>query len=114
LEAYIADGLWLRMAGHANAMMARLSAGLARLPDIDLYHRPQGNLVFLNIPLRIVRALEKAGFHFYHWGNPTWHTARLVTAFTAGPEPAGRFLAGARKASSGRKPKRPMAFLPRP
>jgi len=61
----------------------------------------------------IVRALEKSGFTFYHWGNAHWHTARLVTAFSTDPADVDRFVAAARAASSGRKPKRPMAFLPR-
>jgi len=114
LDAYIDKGLWLALAGHANAMMRRLANGLARLPDVELNHMPRGNLVFLNMPAAMVRALEKAGYAFYHWGNARWHTARLVTAFSTDPGHVDGFVATARAASSGRKPKQPMAFLPRP
>ncbi|MCW5773174.1 MAG: low specificity L-threonine aldolase [Rhodospirillaceae bacterium] len=114
LDAYVEKGLWLDLARHANAMMRRLAAGLARIPDIELHHTPRANLVFLNMPTAMVRALEKAGFSFYHWGNPHWHTGRLVTAFDTDAADVDRFVATAKAASAGRKPKRPMSFLPRP
>jgi threonine aldolase len=113
LDAYVNKGLWLELARHSNAMMRRLANGLARVPDIELHHMPRANLAFVNFPNAIWRALEKAGFTFYHWGNAHWHTARLVTAFSTDPADVDRFVAAARAASSGRKPKRPMAFLPR-
>jgi len=114
LDAYIDKGLWLDMARNSNAMMRRLAAGLARLPDVELQHTPRANVVFVNFPLPILRALEKAGFYFYHWGNAHWHSARLVTSFNTHAADVDRFVATARAASAGRKPKRPMAFLPRP
>src|SRR5262249_46934339 len=49
LDAYINKGLWLELAGHANAMMRRMANGLARIPDIELHHTPRANVVFLNI-----------------------------------------------------------------
>jgi threonine aldolase len=113
LDAYIEKGLWLDMARHANAAMRRLAAGLSRIPDIELKHMPRANLVFVNLPKPILRALEKAGFVFYHWGNAQWHTARLVTAFNTKAADVDRFIATARAASSGRRTKQPMAFLPR-
>jgi threonine aldolase len=114
LDAYIEKDLWLSLAAHANAMMRRLAGGLARLPDAELHHMPRGNLVFLNLPVAMVRALERTGFAFYHWGNAYWHTARLVTAFNTDPGHVDAFVAAARAASTGRKPKRAMTFLPRP
>ncbi len=114
LDAYIHQGLWLDLAKHSNAMMRRLASGLAKIPDIELNHAPRANLVFVNLPVPILRALDKAGFVFYHWGNAHWHTARLVTAFNTKPADVDRFVATARAASSGRKPKRAMSFLPRP
>ena len=113
LDAYIEKGLWLTLAGHANAMMRRLANGLARLPDIELNIVPRANLVFVNMPVPMARALEKAGFTFYHWGHTQWRTARLVTAFNTDPGHVDKFIATARAASSGRKPKQPMAFLER-
>jgi len=113
LDAYVNKGLWLELARHANAMMRRLANGLARIPDIELHHMPRANLVFVNMPTAMARAIEKAGFTFYHWGNAQWHTGRLVTAFSTAAADVDGFVAAARAASSGRKPKRPMAFLPR-
>ena len=113
LDAYVHKGLWLELARHSNAMMRRLAGGLSRIPDIELHTMPRANLAFVNFPNPIWRALEKAGFTFYHWGNAHWHTARLVTAFSTDPADVDRFVAAARAASSGRKAKRPMSFLPR-
>jgi threonine aldolase len=113
LDAYVHKGLWLDLARHSNAMMRRLAGGLSRIPDIELRTMPRANLAFVNFPNPVWRALEKAGFTFYHWGNAHWHTARLVTAFSTDPADVDRFLEAARAASSGRKPKRPMSFLPR-
>jgi threonine aldolase len=114
LHAYLQKNLWLDLARHANAMMRRLALGLARLPDFELQHQPRANLVFVNLPNPMWRTLEKAGFTFYHWGNSRWHTARLVTSFNTKPADVDRFVATAQAASSGRKPKQPMSFLPRP
>jgi threonine aldolase len=36
LVAYLQDGLWLRNARHANAMAARMAAGLGTLPGVHL------------------------------------------------------------------------------
>jgi threonine aldolase len=114
LDAYIEKGLWLDLARHANAMMRRLALGLARIPDIELEHAPRANLVFFNMPTPMVRALEKAGFAFYHWGNAQWRTGRFVTAFNTDAADVDRLIAAAEAAGTGRKPKRPMSFLPRP
>ena len=50
LEAYLAGGLWLELAAHANAMARRLAGGLAEHPDIALLAPVEANLVFLDMP----------------------------------------------------------------
>lgn len=112
LDAYIADGTWLKLASHANAMMRRLAKGLAANPAVGLMIDPPGNVVFVNFPTSMWRALEKAGFAFYHWGNRDWHSARLVTSFATKAEDVDRFIAVAKEsAPKGRQPE--MTFLPR-
>ena len=79
LEAYLEGDLWLRNARHANAMAARVGAGLARLPGARLLHPVEGNEVFVALPEKAIAVLASAGFGFYRWGNEP--VIRLVTAF---------------------------------
>jgi threonine aldolase len=90
LEAYLAGDLWLRNARHANAMAARLSAGLAALPGTRLLHPVDGNEVFVELGERAIERLAAAGFGFYRWGDAP--VLRLVTAFDTTQEAVERFL----------------------
>jgi threonine aldolase len=81
LDAYLADGLWLRLAAHANQMAARLSAGLAALPGARLRHPTEANEVFVELPEPAIAALSAAGVGFYRWGGSASSCLRLVTAF---------------------------------
>ena len=77
LEAYLTDGLWLRLAAHANDRMAELSAGLMELA-LGARVEPQANLVFVDLPDGWADALEAAGVAFYRMAGPT---VRFVTSF---------------------------------
>jgi threonine aldolase len=50
MAAYLTDGLWLQSARHANAMAARLSAGIKALPAAALVHPTEANMVFAHWP----------------------------------------------------------------
>ncbi|WP_448190497.1 threonine aldolase family protein [Azospirillum sp. sgz301742] len=78
LEAWLAGGLWLRLARHANAMADRLSAGLAALPGAEIAFPVEANEVFVRLPDTAVAALEAAGFRCHRWDGSM---LRLVTAF---------------------------------
>lgn len=67
LEALLADDLWLRSAGHANAMAARLAAGVAGVPGIEVVHPVQANGVFARLPRASAEAARAAGYAFYDW-----------------------------------------------
>ena len=96
LDAYLADGLWLRNARHANAMAARLSTGLAALPGARLRHPTEANEVFIELPEPAIAALEVAGFGFYRWGGAASACLRLVTAFDTREADVEAFIATAR------------------
>jgi threonine aldolase len=82
LEAYIADGLWLRLAGQANTMATRLSDGLAALPGIDRPWPTQGNEVFVTMPEPLIQALLAEGAVFYRWGDRNAsRTVRMVAGW---------------------------------
>lgn len=59
------DGAWLRHARHANACAARLSAGLAAIPDVALMAPTQANAVFATLPEQAVSGLREKGWRFY-------------------------------------------------
>lgn len=66
-EAYFEDDHWLQLAGHANAMAARLSAGLASVSGVRLAWPTQANEVFAIVPEALATALKAGGAHFYEW-----------------------------------------------
>jgi threonine aldolase len=101
LEAYLAGDLWLRNARHANAMAARLSEGLARLPGARLRHPTEANEVFAELPEAVIRGLLAGGFEFYRWGGESSTCIRLVTAFNTEAGSVEAFLAAAQRLSSG-------------
>jgi len=97
LEAYLAGGLWLRNAGHANRMAARLAEGLAAVPGARLQHPVEANELFVELPDPVIRGLLADGFQFYRWDNEESVVIRLVTAFDTAPEVVEAFLASARR-----------------
>lgn len=98
LDAYLADGLWLRLAAHANRMAARLGEGLSALPGATLRDPVQANEVFANLPEPVIQGLEQAGFGFYRWDG---QVVRLVTAWNTKAEDVDALLATARRLAGG-------------
>jgi len=97
LDAYFADGLWLRYARHANAMAQRLVQGLTVLPGVKLLYPVEANEIFIELPVPTVDALREAGFAFYDWPNSPAGTIRLVTAFNTEQQAVDQFLATAKR-----------------
>jgi threonine aldolase len=85
LDAYLRDGLWLKLARHANAMARQLSEGLAQLPGVRLAHPTEANEVFVQLPEPVIQALSAAGFQFYRWPTDSSTTLRLVCTFDTEP-----------------------------
>ncbi len=100
-EAYLADGLWLSLAGHANRMADRLAAGLTgagfkpRWP-VD------ANIVFVLLPVGLDERLKAAGAHYYviqtDRSDPAnvpagFVLARLVTSFATVESDVDNFVA---------------------
>ena len=82
LDAYLTNGLWLRLAATANEAMTRLVAGLGErglVPD----HVPRANMVFVRADPAEIDAWEHAGLDFYRL---TKDRVRFVTSFRSTPE----------------------------
>jgi len=69
-EAYLTDDLWLRMAGHANAMAAHLAETIEDAQAGRLAWLPQANEVFAILDRTVAEKLQAAGARFYEWGVP--------------------------------------------
>jgi len=67
IDAYLADGLWLRLASHANAMADRLAAALEADPRARVTSPVGANMVFAEITYAQHRALQAAGARYYPW-----------------------------------------------
>lgn len=81
-DAWLEGGLWLRLARHANAMAARLSAGLSALPGARLRWPTESNQVFVELPEAAIAGLEQAGYLFYRWEGSL---LRFVATFETKP-----------------------------
>jgi threonine aldolase len=101
LDAYLADGLWLDNARHANAMARRLVAGLTSLKGTQLLYPVEANEIFVVLPARMHDALQQAGARYHPWPSdrPGERAYRLVTAFDTDPASVDRFLSIAKAAA---------------
>lgn len=74
-EALLADGLWLRLAGHANTMAQRLAEGVAEIEGVEVLYPVQANGVFARLPHDVSRRLMQR-HRFYFWdeaaGDVRW------------------------------------------
>ncbi|UCH75132.1 MAG: low specificity L-threonine aldolase [Rhodospirillales bacterium] len=97
LEAYLADDLWLRSAGHANAMAARLAEGLAAIAGVSLAHPVEANEIFPILPQAVRQGLRDDGFQFYDWPDAGPDGVRLICAFDTAEADVDAFLDSARR-----------------
>ena len=99
LEAMLDDGLWLKLAGKANAMATKLAQGLEALPGVAVVHPTQANEVFFSLPNHDIRKrLEAKGAKFYVWSPPgiPEPLVRLVCSFATETSEVDAMLAAVR------------------
>lgn len=92
-EALLTDDLWLRSAGHANAMAALLADRLAGVEGVTVAGRPEVNAVFLGLPSAAAVAELQAWSFVWEW-EPARHEVRAMTSFATTPDDVERFAAG--------------------
>jgi threonine aldolase len=98
--AMLEDDLWLRSAGHANAMAARLGRALAAVPGVSLPRAVEVNGVFPRLPHEAIAELQ-AWTPFYTWDAAAGEV-RLLCSFDTTDEDVDRLVAGVRHAVDGR------------
>ena len=65
MDAYLTDDLWLRLAGHSNAMADKLAAGIEATPGARVTNTIGANMLFPEITLDQHRRLTDAGAAYY-------------------------------------------------
>ena len=96
-DAILEDGLWLTHATHANAMAARLAAGLEAVPGASLAYPVEANEVFPVLPEPVIEGLFADGFEFLRWPGGESTMLRLVTAYNTKADDVDAFIASARR-----------------
>jgi len=61
----LADGAWLKRAGHANSMAALLEERIAAIRGVTLKFPREANSVFIEMAPESLEKLKKRGWHFY-------------------------------------------------
>jgi threonine aldolase len=69
MEAYLTDGLWLRLAERANASARRLARGFTSTPGVRLAWPTEANEVFVVAPKDMVERWRAAGAVFHEWST---------------------------------------------
>lgn len=103
LEAYIENGLWLKMARHSNSMCSILAKGVETYSKLQLVNYGGANELFISMPGDWVLALRDEGFKFYDWPETIAATAnkrctiRLVTRHDTSEAEVTKFIDVVRK-----------------
>ena len=91
-QALLDDGLWLRLAGHANEMAVRLHEAVAGNPAVQLDGPPAVNSLFPVLPAEVIEPLRSWCF-FWDW-DVGRHQVRWMTAWDTTEADVAAFAAG--------------------
>ena len=91
-QALLDDDLWLRNAGHANAMARRLAEGIHGVPGARLWQPVESNAVFVALedPAQIARL--QRDWQFYVWDTAA-QVVRWMTAYDTTEADVDTFIA---------------------
>jgi len=89
--ALLEGDLWLRSASHANAMAARLRAGVESIPGVELSQKTESNGVFAILPAGVADRL-RTSFRFYDW-NEAAREVRWMCSFDTTEDDVDSFIA---------------------
>ena len=96
LLALFEDGLGVRTAAHANAMAARLRAGLERIDGVAFSHPTDANAVFAELDLAAADRVREQ-YRFYDWDRAK-RQVRWMCAFDTTEADVDAFVAAVRDA----------------
>lgn len=95
--ALLEDDLWQVNAGNANRRMTQLYRGIKDIPSIEVAEIPDGNMLFVKLPLTWIKSLL-ANHQFYPmYEEGSLGLIRLVTSFDTLEEEVTQFVNDVRK-----------------
>ncbi|MBB4661447.1 threonine aldolase family protein [Conexibacter arvalis] len=94
LVALLEDGLWERLAAHANAMARRLADGVRDAPGLELAQAVESNAVFARLPAEAIVELQR-DWRFYVWDAAAGEV-RWMCSWDTDPDDVDRFAAAVR------------------
>ena len=101
-QAYFENGLWLRLASHANAMAKRLETGLVER-GVEIGYDVDINAVFPILEADLAEKLLAAGVKFYPWVTlGDWTSGklyRLLCSWATREQDVDQFLAAVDRAT---------------
>jgi threonine aldolase len=65
--ALLRNGLWLEIAGRANALARRLEEALKAIPGVDVLYPVDANAVFVQLPGHVHERLQRDGWKYYRF-----------------------------------------------
>lgn len=99
MHAWLSDDLWLTLAHQANTAAARLTRGLKQIPDVRFSFEPAANILFVQMPRALHRALRSGGAQYHIWDgrleagpDDEMLTARLVCDWSKTDQDIDQFL----------------------
>lgn len=95
-EALLEGDLWLRNAGHANRMAARLAAAVDPIDGVEVSYPVEANAVFARLPAAAIEALRDA-HPFYVWDEDS-DEVRWMCSWDTTPEDVDTFAEAVRAA----------------
>jgi threonine aldolase len=98
-DALLTDELWLRSAGHANAMASRLAGALTDVPGLTITRPVQTNAIFAVLPAAITASLQRE-YPFYVWDESIGEV-RWMCSWDTTEEDVDGFAAAVRSALAG-------------
>jgi threonine aldolase len=98
-DALLLDELWLRSAGHANAMASRLAGALTDVPGLTITRPVQTNAIFAVLPAAITASLQRE-YPFYVWDESIGEV-RWMCSWDTTEEDVDGFAAAVRSALAG-------------
>jgi threonine aldolase len=90
-DALLSGDLYLRNAGHSNAMALRLADAVRDLPGLTITQKVQANAVFAILPKDVTQRLQEK-FHFYTW-NEASGEVRWMCSFDTSAADVDNFAA---------------------
>jgi len=104
LEAFVADGLWLRNARHANTMARRIRAGLADIAGARFRGPTELNFVLVALPKPVWDGLVADGYSFSRRGAPSEGVIRIACAFDTTEADVDALIAAAHRHAGAAEP----------